>query len=81
MCERRHNESKGIFFPAILVPGARYILMKNMMGIQMTEQMTRSQPITMDQLGLSPRMPCSGQRTQETCVRSETFKNPSSSVS
>lgn len=33
------------------VPGARCILMTNMMGIQMTEQMTMSQPRTMDQVG------------------------------
>lgn len=36
---------------SIKLPGARYILMKNMMGIQITEQMTMSQPITMDQVG------------------------------
>lgn len=36
---------------SLMVPGARYILMRNMMGIQMTEQMTMSQPITIDQVG------------------------------
>lgn len=40
-----------IISTSMMVPGARYILMTNMMGIQITEQMTMSQPSTMDQVG------------------------------
>lgn len=40
-----------LIITSIKVPGARCILMANMMGIQITEQMTMSQPMTMDQVG------------------------------
>lgn len=40
-----------IIITSMMVPGARCILMANIMGIQITEQMTMSQPSTMDQVG------------------------------